>query len=70
MFASKKLALPPKNGLTLEDYRAMAEEVLLNERELRYISPESRFNATELQYLLDFLNNYYYQFLFSNRTVV
>jgi hypothetical protein len=37
MFASKKLALPPKNGLTLEDYRAMAEEVLLNERELRYI---------------------------------
>jgi hypothetical protein len=37
MFASKKLALPPKNGLTLEDYRAMAEEVLLNEHELRYI---------------------------------
>ena len=61
IFSAKNLLnLPPQSAMTIEDYKAIIQEISLNNLELRYQPVNTQWTADEMSLMSAFMKDYYH----------
>lgn len=71
MFLKRNMNLTglPLEQMTLEDFKAIIQEIQTNNLELRYVPDNRIFDQDDLKSMTHFMQDYYYLFLQGNDTV-